>query len=85
MPFVVTIETYSNCLFFLGNSEPLRRLLYNPHLRQLLQQIDVAPNAWKAMRAAMQEPLFVEFADECLKVVEPMTEDEKEELRRTTA
>jgi len=33
-----------------------------------------------AMMAAMQEPLFVEFANACLQVVEPMTDAEKAEL-----
>ncbi|XP_030554371.1 zinc finger HIT domain-containing protein 3 isoform X2 [Drosophila novamexicana] len=61
------------------NSEPLRQLLHNPHLRALLQQIDVAYNANLAMTAAMQEPLFVEFANACLQVVEPMTEAERAE------
>ncbi|XP_030554370.1 zinc finger HIT domain-containing protein 3 isoform X1 [Drosophila novamexicana] len=63
----------------LKNSEPLRQLLHNPHLRALLQQIDVAYNANLAMTAAMQEPLFVEFANACLQVVEPMTEAERAE------
>ncbi|XP_055902512.1 zinc finger HIT domain-containing protein 3 [Eupeodes corollae] len=63
-------------LELLRTCEPLKQLLYNPHLRSLLQEIDVAQNAWNAMRVAMQEPLFVEFADECLKVIEPPTEDD---------
>ncbi|XP_030384784.1 zinc finger HIT domain-containing protein 3 [Scaptodrosophila lebanonensis] len=66
----------------LASSEPLRQLLYNPHLRNLLQQIDVALNAQNAMAAAMQEPLFVEFANACLQVVEPMSEAELAELER---
>jgi len=55
-------------------------LLHNPHLRSLLQQIDVAINAQSAMMAAMQEPLFVEFANACLQVVEPMTDAERNEF-----
>ncbi|XP_034476612.1 zinc finger HIT domain-containing protein 3 [Drosophila innubila] len=65
----------------LDNYEPLRELLYNPHLRSLLQQIDVAHNANLTMTAAMQEPLFIEFANACLQVVEPMTEEERAELQ----
>ncbi|KAH8283560.1 hypothetical protein KR018_006460 [Drosophila ironensis] len=61
-----------------GNQE-LRELLHNPHLRSLLQQIDVAINAHAAMAAAMQEPLFLEFANACLQVVEPMSEAERAE------
>ncbi|XP_001960475.2 zinc finger HIT domain-containing protein 3 [Drosophila ananassae] len=64
----------------LDKSQELRNLLHNPHLRSLLQQIDVAINAHSAMAAAMQEPLFLEFANACLQVVEPMTEAERAEL-----
>ncbi|XP_065367524.1 zinc finger HIT domain-containing protein 3 [Calliphora vicina] len=60
----------------LGLSDDIKNLLYNPHLRNLLKEIDTAPNAWKAIRAAMQEPLFLEFADECLKIVEPGTDED---------
>ncbi|KAK0136466.1 Zinc finger HIT domain-containing protein 3 [Merluccius polli] len=57
-------------LQLLSQSEELRDLLRNPHLRQVLRSIDGADSKADAMRAAMQEPLFVEFSDECLKVVE---------------
>ncbi|XP_043997327.1 zinc finger HIT domain-containing protein 3 isoform X2 [Gambusia affinis] len=57
-------------LQLLGQSPELRDLLSNPHLRQLLRSIDDAESKASAMKAAMQEPLFVEFADQCLKVVE---------------
>lgn len=55
----------------LENSDRLRELLHNPYLREYLLQIDKSPNAWKAMKIAMLEPLFVEFANECLNIVEP--------------
>lgn len=45
-------------------------MLCNPHLRQLLRSIDSADNKYDAMKSAMQEPLFVEFSDRCLKIVE---------------
>lgn len=41
-----------------------------PHLRNFLCEINRAPNAWNAIKLAMMEPIFLEFADECLKVVE---------------
>ncbi|XP_035033740.1 zinc finger HIT domain-containing protein 3 [Hippoglossus stenolepis] len=53
----------------LGQSKELRDLLCNPHLRQLLHSIDSADSKDDAMKAAMQEPLFVEFSDRCLKIV----------------
>ncbi|XP_077157600.1 zinc finger HIT domain-containing protein 3 isoform X2 [Paroedura picta] len=55
----------------LKDSEELRGLLFNPHLRQLLLTIDQATNKSALMRKYMQEPLFVEFADCCLQIVEP--------------
>lgn len=58
-----------------GNSERLRQLLCNPHLRAYIAQLDTTPDAWKAMKIAMLEPLFVEFADECMKIVEPDTDN----------
>lgn len=72
---------YENCdemkIFFLiflystEHSEPLKNLLQNKHLRDFIRAVDSSDNAWKAMRFAMLEPLFIEFADECLKIVEP--------------
>ncbi|XP_055054142.2 zinc finger HIT domain-containing protein 3 [Misgurnus anguillicaudatus] len=55
----------------LGDSEALKSLLVNPHLRQLMMSVDSAENKDMAMKNAMQEPLFVEFADQCLKLIEP--------------
>lgn len=60
-----------------GESEELRALLQNPHLRQLLLTIDQAQDKSSLLRKLMQEPLFVEFADCCLGIVEP---PEKENL-----
>ncbi|XP_028662815.1 zinc finger HIT domain-containing protein 3 [Erpetoichthys calabaricus] len=58
-------------LKLLGQSTGLKDLLHNPHLRQLLRTVDEAENKEVVMKAVMQEPLFVEFADCCLKIVEP--------------
>ncbi|NWJ08873.1 ZNHI3 protein, partial [Crypturellus undulatus] len=55
----------------LGESEELRGLLRNPHLWQLLLTIDEAEEKSSLMKKYMQEPLFVEFADCCLRIVEP--------------
>ncbi|KAI8122562.1 Zinc finger HIT domain-containing protein 3 [Lucilia cuprina] len=72
-PFKTEDTVPQEKLIELGSSDDLKNLLYNPHLRNLLKEIDTAPNAWKAIRAAMHEPLFLEFADECLKIIEPHT------------
>nr|XP_045222962.1 zinc finger HIT domain-containing protein 3-like [Macaca fascicularis] len=55
----------------LRESATLRSLLLNPHLRQLMVNLDQGEDKAKLMRAYMQEPLFVEFADCCLGIVEP--------------
>ncbi|XP_040857815.1 zinc finger HIT domain-containing protein 3 isoform X1 [Ochotona curzoniae] len=60
----------------LGDSAALRSLLLNPHLRELIVNLDQGDNKAKLMRDYMQEPLFVEFADCCLKIVEPSRSDE---------
>lgn len=61
-----------NCFesIFLADCEALKELLRNEHLRKYLTDIDTSTNAWNAMKHAMTEPLFIEFADECLKIVE---------------
>lgn len=52
----------------------MQQIFKNPHLQELLVSIDSSSNPEYAMQLAMQEPLFIEFADECLRVIEP-TED----------
>nr|XP_029732640.1 zinc finger HIT domain-containing protein 3-like [Aedes albopictus] len=74
-PLFATVDTVDpEKLEQLGHSESFKDLLYNPHLRKLLQEIDSAQNGMKAVRVGMMEPLFVEFADECMKVVKPDAE-----------
>uniref|UniRef100_A0A8C0GRW4 Zinc finger HIT-type containing 3 n=1 Tax=Chelonoidis abingdonii TaxID=106734 RepID=A0A8C0GRW4_CHEAB len=58
-------------LKLLGESKELRSLLLNPHLQQLLLTVDQAKEKDSLIKTYMQEPLFVEFADCCLRVVEP--------------
>lgn len=60
----------------LEESETIKNMLKNSHLRNFLQEINSAPNSWNAMRLAMIEPIFLEFADECMKIVEPENSDE---------
>lgn len=38
--------------------------------------IDKAEDAEKIMQEAMQEPIFVEFADACLRIVDPQSDNE---------
>ncbi|XP_071093256.1 zinc finger HIT domain-containing protein 3-like [Haliotis cracherodii] len=55
----------------LEESGELKTLLQNPHLRVMMSALVGADNPGKLMEEAMKEPIFTEFADECLKVVEP--------------
>uniref|UniRef100_A0A182JGA0 HIT-type domain-containing protein n=1 Tax=Anopheles atroparvus TaxID=41427 RepID=A0A182JGA0_ANOAO len=65
-------------LELLGQSEHLKNLLQNPHLRRFLKEVDNGRDGMNAIRVAMMEPLFVEFADECLRIVEPSQNDPQE-------
>lgn len=58
-------------LKLLDASKALSNLLSNPHLRNYLKELDEAPDPEHAIKNAMAEPLFVEFADACLQVIEP--------------
>ncbi|XP_060718417.1 zinc finger HIT domain-containing protein 3 isoform X1 [Tachysurus vachellii] len=58
-------------LQLLGESKELMTLLQNPHLRKLMLSVDSAADKSKAMKKAMQEPLFVELANQCLQIIEP--------------
>ncbi|KAB0385440.1 hypothetical protein FD755_000396 [Muntiacus reevesi] len=51
-------------------SAVLRSLMLNPLLRQLMVDLDQVDDKAKLMQACMQEPLFVEFVDCCLSIVE---------------
>ncbi|KAJ3645525.1 hypothetical protein Zmor_023173 [Zophobas morio] len=62
-------------LMLLKDDENLKCILSNPHLRDLLVTINNSKEPEKTMQMAMQEPLFVEFADACLRVVEPPRND----------
>ncbi|XP_069615899.1 zinc finger HIT domain-containing protein 3 [Ranitomeya imitator] len=64
-------------LTLLGLSEELSSLLLNVHLKQLLVTLDQTENKDEALKQYMQEPLFVEFADKCLSLVDV---EEKENL-----
>ncbi|PIK45651.1 hypothetical protein BSL78_17472, partial [Apostichopus japonicus] len=52
------------------DSDKIKTLLTNPHLRQMLTFIDSSEDKEQGMENAMKEPIFVEFADACLALVE---------------
>lgn len=64
-----------SCFFLAGSSAELLGLLSNPHLRAYLSHINTTHNPEGFMRLAMKEPLFVEFADACMKVLHPSDQD----------
>ncbi|XP_019770438.1 zinc finger HIT domain-containing protein 3 isoform X1 [Dendroctonus ponderosae] len=64
-------------LQLLKQSDEVKNLITNPHLRNLLVTIDNAENPEEIVQKAMLEPIFVEFTDACMKAVEP--ENTKEE------
>ena len=53
------------------SSEELKKLLLNPHLKDYLSYINSLEYPRGFMKIAMQEPIFVEFADACLKTIHP--------------
>lgn len=63
----------------LRESKDLLGALGNPHLRNFLTHVDTTHSPKGFMNLAMQEPLFVEFADACLKALHP-EEAEPEEM-----
>lgn len=54
----------------LENSSELKEILMNKHVRDILQELDSCSQPDKLLEQAMQEPIFVEFADACLKIVQ---------------
>ncbi|XP_037778832.1 zinc finger HIT domain-containing protein 3-like [Penaeus monodon] len=52
-------------------SRRLQAVLRNPHLREILREVDSASNTEVHIARAMREPIFTEFADICLSIVEP--------------
>nr|CAG4652337.1 EOG090X0JQ4 [Triops cancriformis] len=57
-------------LALLKDNENVKKCLENPHVRQILTSLVNSPNPRTAMQSAMQEPIFMEFADACLNIVE---------------
>nr|XP_039272579.1 zinc finger HIT domain-containing protein 3-like [Styela clava] len=53
----------------LKSSIALKDLLKNPHLRTILCEMDKSGCKEEHLSNLMQEPIFVEFADECLKTI----------------
>lgn len=61
-------------LELLGQSKELRNYLVNPYLRDILEELHQCQHPDALMEKYMQEPIFTEFVDECLKIVNPTNE-----------
>jgi len=48
-------------------------MLTNRHLVRMLCHLDTTTRPDVDMEAAMHEPIFTEFVDECLRIVEPQS------------
>ena len=65
-------ELYCVNAIVVGTSETIQQMLCNPHLVRIICYLDSVSQkeATTAVDAAMHEPIFTEFADECLRIVE---------------
>ncbi|KAK6192272.1 hypothetical protein SNE40_003770 [Patella caerulea] len=59
----------------LEQSSEITKMLENPHLRAMMENLYNSDNCGLDVSHAMQEPIFTEFADECLKIVQPQNTD----------
>ncbi|XP_033099532.1 zinc finger HIT domain-containing protein 3-like [Anneissia japonica] len=57
-------------LTLLEKSSTIIKQLENPHLRNMLLNLDSTNDKITGISQAMQEPIFTEFADACLGIVE---------------
>ncbi|XP_047533072.1 zinc finger HIT domain-containing protein 3 [Vanessa atalanta] len=63
-------------LKLLEQSSELRKCLQNPHVREILEILDSSPHPDLLINQYMQEPIFTEFVDACLNVVQNSSNDE---------
>jgi len=56
-----------------GESDMIRDMLSNQHLVRMLCHLDMTRRPDVDVEAAMHEPIFTEFVDECLRIVEPQS------------
>lgn len=68
-------QTVKFCLLknylYTVNSEELKECLSNPHVREILKSLVQSQTPETAIQDAMKEPIFLETAHACLKVIEP--------------
>ncbi|CAB3261588.1 unnamed protein product [Arctia plantaginis] len=64
-------------LQLLEQSEELKNCLENPHVREILELLDGSPHPDRLIQQYMTEPIFAEFVDACLKIVQPQDKNER--------
>lgn len=66
------LDSILNLIFFLtvDTSAKLSRMLHNQYLKVILEEIDSSSSPQKLLNKALELPVFREFIDECLLVVE---------------
>jgi len=67
--FIVVDSRVDVCIA--GESSVIRNMLSNRHLVRMMCHLDTTSRPDVDMEAAMHEPIFTEFVDECLRIVEP--------------
>lgn len=55
----------------LAHSDELKECLSNPHVRNILKSLVQSQTPETSITNAMKEPIFLELAHACLKIVEP--------------
>nr|SVE77377.1 EOG090X0JQ4 [Daphnia lumholtzi]SVE78002.1 EOG090X0JQ4 [Daphnia lumholtzi]SVE78630.1 EOG090X0JQ4 [Daphnia lumholtzi]SVE79260.1 EOG090X0JQ4 [Daphnia lumholtzi] len=55
----------------LAQSDEVKECLSNPHVRNILKSLVQSQTPGTSIAAAMKEPIFLELAHACLKIVEP--------------
>ncbi|KPJ08544.1 Zinc finger HIT domain-containing protein 3 [Papilio machaon] len=63
-------------LLLLEKSAEVKKCLENPYLREVLELLDKSSHPDALIKEYMIEPIFTEFADACLKVVQPRSDCE---------
>nr|SVE73955.1 EOG090X0JQ4 [Daphnia atkinsoni] len=58
-------------LLELAHSDELKECLSNPHVRNILKSLVLSQTPEASIKDAMKEPIFLELAHACLKIVEP--------------
>ncbi|XP_067133519.1 zinc finger HIT domain-containing protein 3 isoform X1 [Centruroides vittatus] len=69
--FITEDTVLKEKLKLLSQDSTLKSVLYNPHLRDMLQNLAASSHPSKDLEEAMKIPIFVEFVEHCMRIVEP--------------